>query len=81
MSGELLAGAAQHSPEPPLDLPLVRFGARVIPATLSAGAARRVINPPLGTRRTGFRLFGNPVQAIESDLTASRSQGLTSWVE
>ncbi len=38
---------------------------------LHAGAARRVINPPLGTRQTGFRLFGNPVQAIESDLTAT----------
>ena len=38
---------------------------------LSAGAARRVVNPPLGTRQTGFRLFGNPVQAIESDLTAT----------
>lgn len=39
--------------------------------TLYAGAARRAINPPLGTRQTGFRLFGNPVQAIESDLTAT----------
>ena len=39
--------------------------------TLFAGAARRTINPPLGTRQTGFRLFGNPVQAIESDLTAT----------
>ena len=39
--------------------------------TLQAGAARRVVNPPLGTRQTGFRLFGNPVQAIESDLTAT----------
>ncbi len=39
--------------------------------TLYAGAARRVVNPPLGTRQTGFRLFGNPVQAIESDLTAT----------
>src|SRR5438034_1734315 len=39
--------------------------------TMYAGAARRVINPPLGTRQTGFRLFGNPVQAIESDLTAT----------
>ena len=38
---------------------------------LRAGAARRVVNPPLGTRQTGFRLFGNPVQAIESDLTAT----------
>ena len=32
---------------------------------MRAGAARRVVNPPLGTRQTGFRLFGNPVQAIE----------------
>ncbi|MFN0154500.1 MAG: hypothetical protein ACKVUT_08980 [Gaiella sp.] len=39
--------------------------------TLHAGAARRTINPELGTRQTGFRLFGNPVQAIESDLTAT----------
>lgn len=38
---------------------------------LYAGAARRRVNPPLGTRQTGFRLFGNPVQAIESDLTAT----------
>jgi neutral ceramidase len=38
---------------------------------LYAGSARRAINPPLGTRQTGFRLFGNPVQAIESDLTAT----------
>ena len=38
---------------------------------LYAGAARRTVNPPLGTRQTGFRLFGNPVQAIESDLTAT----------
>src|SRR5437588_12442024 len=42
-----------------------------ITGNLYAGAARRVINPPLGTRQTGFRLFGNPVQAIESDLTAT----------
>jgi neutral ceramidase len=39
--------------------------------TLHAGVARRAVNPPLGTRQTGFRLFGNPVQAIESDLTAT----------
>jgi hypothetical protein len=38
---------------------------------LYAGAARRTVNPPIGTRQTGFRLFGNPVQAIESDLTAT----------
>jgi neutral ceramidase len=43
----------------------------VDPDLLRAGAARRVVNPPLGTRQTGFRLFGNPVQAIESDLTAT----------
>lgn len=38
---------------------------------LYAGAARRVINPPLGTRKAGLRLFGDPIQAIESDLTAT----------
>jgi hypothetical protein len=38
---------------------------------LHAAAARRIVNPPLGTRQTGFRLFGNPVQAVESDLTAT----------
>ena len=38
---------------------------------LFAGVGRRVINPPIGTRQTGFRLFGNPVQAVESDLTAT----------
>jgi len=38
---------------------------------LYAGAGRRLINPPIGTRQTGFRLYGNPVQAIESDLTAT----------
>ena len=41
------------------------------PGMLLAGAARRTINPELGTRQTGFRLFGNPVQAIESDLIRS----------
>src|SRR4051794_7029612 len=44
---------------------------RTMSQDLRAGAARRVVNPPLGTRQTGFRLFGNPVQAIESDLTAT----------
>ena len=38
---------------------------------LVAGVARRVINPMLGTRKAGLRLFGDPVQAIESDLTAT----------
>jgi hypothetical protein len=39
--------------------------------TLLAGAARRIINPPIGIGRTGFRLFGGYVQGIESDLTAT----------
>lgn len=39
--------------------------------TLYAGAARRVINPPLGAMKAGLRLFGDPIQAIESDLTAT----------
>ena len=38
---------------------------------LLAGAARRTINPPLGTGKGGVRLFGDPIQAIESDLTAT----------
>ena len=39
--------------------------------TLYAGAARRVVNPPIGTGKGGLRLFGDPIQAIESDLTAT----------
>ncbi len=39
--------------------------------TLRAGAARRAINPQLGTGKAGLRLFGSPIQAIESDLTAT----------
>ena len=39
--------------------------------TLYAGSARRVINPLLGTGKAGLRLFGEPIQAIESDLTAT----------
>ena len=39
--------------------------------TLYAGAARRTINPLLGTGKGGLRLFGSPIQAIESDLTAT----------
>jgi len=39
--------------------------------TLLAGAARRKINPLLGTGKGGLRLFGSPIQAIESDLTAT----------
>ena len=39
--------------------------------TLYAGAARRTINPQLGTGKAGLRLFGSPIQAIESDLTAT----------
>jgi hypothetical protein len=39
--------------------------------TLFAGVARSVINPPLGIRRAGIRIFADPIQAIESDLTAT----------
>lgn len=39
--------------------------------TLYAGAARRLINPPLGITKAGLRLFGDPIQAIESDLSAT----------
>jgi hypothetical protein len=39
--------------------------------TLEAGAARRAINPQLGIGMPGLRLFGSPIQAIESDLTAT----------
>ena len=38
---------------------------------LYAGAARRIINPPLGTKRPGIRLFAEPLQAVESDLSAT----------
>src|SRR5580704_15467634 len=38
---------------------------------LRAGAARRTINPALGTGKGGLRLFGDPIQAVESDLTAT----------
>ena len=38
---------------------------------LYAGAARRIINPPLGTKRPGIRLFADPLQAVESDLSAT----------
>ena len=39
--------------------------------TLYAGAARKIINPPLGIKRAGIRLFADPLQAIETDLTAT----------
>lgn len=39
--------------------------------TLFAGVSRSVINPPLGVRRAGIRIFADPIQAIESDLTAT----------
>jgi len=38
---------------------------------LFGGAARVVINPPLGINRPGVRIFRDPIQAIESDLTAT----------
>ncbi len=40
-------------------------------ATLYAGVARRIINPPLGINKAGLRLFADPIQAVESDLTAT----------
>ena len=40
-------------------------------STLYAGVARRVINPEIGTAMGGLRLFGSPIQAIESDLTGT----------
>ena len=39
--------------------------------TLFAGAARRIINPPLGIKRPALRLFGDPLQAVETDLSAT----------
>jgi hypothetical protein len=39
--------------------------------TLYGGAARRIINPPLGINKAGLRLFADPIQAVESDLTAT----------
>jgi hypothetical protein len=38
---------------------------------LHAGVARRIINPPLGIEKIGMRLFGEAVQAIDSDLTVA----------
>ena len=38
---------------------------------LYAGAARKIINPPMGIKRPGIRLFSDPIQGIESDLTAT----------
>ncbi len=42
-----------------------------MPGTLFAGAARRIINPQLGHSKSGIRLFGDPIQWIESDLSAT----------
>ncbi len=52
-------------------------------STLYAGAARRVINPQLGTAKAGLRLFADPIQAVESDLTGSAlvlSNGVTKLI-
>jgi neutral ceramidase len=38
---------------------------------LHAGVARRAINPPLGTRRVGPRIYGDPIESIANDLTAT----------
>lgn len=39
--------------------------------TLYAGSARKIINPPLGMKRPALRLFADPLQAVESDLSAT----------
>ena len=39
--------------------------------TLYAGAARKIINPPLGMKRPALRLFADPLQAVETDLSAT----------
>ena len=36
-----------------------------------AGIKRININPPIGIKRPGIRLFSDPIQSIESDLTAT----------
>src|SRR4029077_13962305 len=56
--------------DPASDRELTREETRM-GTTLYAGAARRTINPLLGTGKGGLRLFGSPIQAIESDLTAT----------
>ena len=38
---------------------------------LYAGVSRRVINPHIGIEKIGLRLFGEAVQAIQSDLTVT----------
>ena len=39
--------------------------------SLSAGVARRIINARPGSPKFGLRLFGDPIQGYESDLTAT----------
>jgi hypothetical protein len=39
--------------------------------TLRAGVGRRTINPPLGITRNGQRLYGDAIEAIDSDLTGT----------
>ena len=38
---------------------------------LLAGVKRVNINPPIGIKRPGIRLFADPIQSIESDLTVT----------
>ena len=40
-------------------------------SSLSAGVARRIINARPGSPKFGLRLFGEPIQGYESDLTAT----------
>ena len=38
---------------------------------IHAGVERVNINPPIGIKRPGMRLYSDPIQSIESDLTAT----------
>ena len=40
-------------------------------SNILAGVKRININPPIGIKRPGIRLFADPIQSIESDLTAT----------
>lgn len=42
-----------------------------MPKGLRAGAATAIINPALGARKGGYRLFGEPISAIDDDLHLS----------
>ena len=47
---------------------------------LRVGAASTIINPPMGARKIGFRLFGDPITSIDDDIelgiTVLQSKGV-----